>query len=58
MDLLRVKHSPDSNLVSFTGSTTNQSISVQVSLHGRKSDWQWTRVDFESRKKEKRVDIQ
>lgn len=30
---------PDSNLVSFTGSTKNQSISVQVSLHGRKSGW-------------------
>ena len=30
---------PDSNLVSFTGSTTNQSVSVQVSLYGRKSVW-------------------
>lgn len=27
----------DSNLVSFTGSTKNKSISVQVSLHGGKS---------------------
>ena len=48
---------PESNLVSFTGSTTNQSSSVQVSVHRRKLGWQWSYVDFDSRKMEKRVDI-